>query len=306
MTESEYKEMLRPHTRAVRQLLTDFDFFIEDIGPINLFAVSSRLKEYESATRKARRLGMPIEELQDLAGMRIVVATRHEVDVVARFFYREQDSKDLELESDEQLSRETGYQARHIVSVVQPRYTRSVHPARVETQLMTVLQQAFNFMSRAWVYKSDSALSPKWQSRFRELAENLRNQNKLANALHTEVIQSDSTLTDTAQLTPLSYQRLVRKVFAEDISLDEAVDSCRMMVDIGCRTNGTVRSFFEDARVEQLRREFSTSPSSVATSWRDIVEKMPKHAFWLMFGTRYEVTLRLLSKGVAPETGNGT
>jgi hypothetical protein len=49
MTESEYKKSLRPHTRALRQLVTNLDFFLEDIGPINVFSISSRLKEYGSA-----------------------------------------------------------------------------------------------------------------------------------------------------------------------------------------------------------------------------------------------------------------
>jgi len=306
MTEAEYRKHIRPHARAVRQLLTDLDFFIEDIGPISLFSISSRLKDFGRAAKKSRRLGISADQLQDLAGIRIVVATQREVDVVARFFYREQDSDDLEVESDENLSREDGYRARHIVAVMQPRYTRSVRPARVEIQLLTVLQHAFNFMSRAWVYKSESCLSPEWRSGFSELARDLRKQDKLANALHSEVIQSASTLDDAAQLTPMSYQRLVHKVFGEDISLDAAVDSCRMMVDLGCCTNGALRSFFEDDRIEHLRRKFSTSTSAFAKSSREMVEDWPKNTFWTTFGTRYEAVLGLLAEEVTSETARDT
>jgi len=262
--------MLRPHTRAIRQLLTDFDFFIEDIGPLNLFQVSSRLKDHQSATKKSRRLDIAIEAIHDLAGIRIIVATENEVEVVASFFRRQEESKDLKIESDTKISREDGYRARHIVAVVQPRYTRSARSARVEIQLLTVLQHAFNFMSRAWVYKSRNALSQEWQARFTEFAKGLRNQDKLANLLHSEVLESAFVLADEAQLTPMSYQRLVQQVFGEDLSLDAAVDYCRMIVDAGCQG------------------------------------EMPKHKFWMMFGTRYEVIRKLLSEGSRPEPRNGT
>jgi len=298
--------MLRPHTRAVRQLLTDFDFFIEDIGPLNLFKVSSRLKDYHSATRKSERLGITVENIHDLAGIRIVVATENEVEVVAGFFHRGEASTDLEVESDTKISREDGYRARHIVAVVQPRYTRSARSARVEIQLLTVLQHAFNFMSRAWVYKVNSALSPEWQARFAQFAKGVRKQDKLANMLHSEVLESATVLADDTQLTPMSYQRLVRRVFAEDLSLDAAVDYCRMIVDAGCRTNGDVRSFFEDERIEAIRREFGRSPSPAAKSWANIVGDMPRHAFWMMFGIRYDVTRKLLSEGSRDEPGSST
>ena len=159
---------------------------------------------------------------------------------------------------------------------------------------MTVMQHAFNFMSRAWVYKSGTQLSERWHSDFLKLASTLRKLDKLANTLHTEVMDSASTLSDAAVLTPMSYLRLVRAVFGEDVPLDDAVDSCRLMVDIGYRTNGAVRAFFEDGRVEALRLKFRTSTSRAAKAWRDAVEQMPKHTFWLMFGTRCEVTLGML------------
>jgi ppGpp synthetase/RelA/SpoT-type nucleotidyltranferase len=293
MTELEYKQLLRPLIRAVRQLLTEIDFFLEDISPINVFSITSRLKDYGSATRKARQLGVPVENLQDLAGIRVVVAAQGEVDVVARFFHRGKESDDLKVEADQRLSRKSGYRARHIIVVMKPRYTRSVHPARIEIQLMTVLQHAFNFMSRAWVYRLSCSLPSQWQSGFRDLGKGLRGLDRLAGTLHAEVMKSASSLDDMAALTPISYQQLVKKVFGEDLSLDDAIDSCRFMVDLGCRTNGAVRSFFEDDSIEQLRQKFRTVPGRAA-ALRGLAET--KHTFWLMWGTHYEGAMKFLDE----------
>jgi len=294
MTEVEYKTLLRPHIRAVRQLLADLDFFREDIGPINVFSISSRLKSYGSAIRKSQQISIPVQNLQDLAGIRIVVATSREVEVLASFFRRGKESGDLEIESDKPLSKESGYRARHIVVVMKPYYTRSMHPARIEIQLMTILQQAFNFMSRAWVYKSDSQMSAKWQSNFSDFAKDLRRVDRLADRLHSEGLKSASTLDDAAVLTPMSYQQLVKKVFGEDISLDEAVDSCRFMVDLSCRTNGAVRIFFEDNRIEQLRKKCQCATGKAA--WLRSLTNETKHMFWLLFGTRYDAIAKLLDE----------
>ena len=294
MTEIQYRALLRPHVRALRQLLTDLEFFIEDVGPINVFSISSRIKDFGSATRKALHLGIPVEDLQDLVGIRIVVAASQEVDVIARFLYREQESEDLKIEADRPLSKADGYRARHIIVVMKPRYTRSVHPARVEIQLMTILQNAFNFMSRAWVYKSDARLPAEWQSGFSMLAKDLRRLDALAGRLHSNLMKSASTLDDAAVLTPMSYRQLVKKIFGEDISLDDAVDSCRYLVDLHCRTNGEVRMFFEDNKIQKLHERCQRATGQSA--WLRNLPDDTKHNFWLMWGTRHDALTKLLDE----------
>src|SRR5664279_3813775 len=101
MDETAYRNILRAPERALKQMLLDFRFFREDVPSFLVFAQESRLKSYHSAMAKARLRGVPLTELTDLAGARIVVGTLQEVDVVCRFFTRKQDSNDLVIESDE-------------------------------------------------------------------------------------------------------------------------------------------------------------------------------------------------------------
>ena len=247
--------LLRRHKRALKQLLLDFEFFLEDVGTLNLFSVTSRLKEFDSAARKARALGISIEDLQDLAGIRIVVSTQQEVEIVARFFSRQQDSKDFRIESDNHLSRKDGYRARHIVGVVQPRYSRSMYEARVEVQILTVFEHAFNFLSRAWFYKSPENLPAAWRERFVALSEQLRSLDKSANRLHSEVLDSAQTLADDSPVTPMSYQRLVQKVFKEHIELSHAVDSCRFAVDYRSNYKRRCSRFFSGSTDRGLAQQ---------------------------------------------------
>ena len=296
MTDDEYKRLTRPHRRAVRKLLMDLEFFVEDMGSLSVFSIESRIKTLASALRKAHQQNIPIEQLQDLAGIRIVVSTQQEVEATRRFLYRQQDSKDLEVESDKRAHREDGYSSRHIVVIIQPHYSRSMHPARVEVQISTVFEHAFNFLSRVWCYKSPALMPDPWMKSFLSLADDLEALDGRANQLHTEVLDSAHLLESHSALTPMSLQRIVEKEFREHISLQEAVDSCRFLVDLGCTTNGAVREFFRDPRIADLREKMLTSDVSVAVSWREIVEKMSLHSFWLMFGVRYDHMVGLLEQ----------
>src|SRR5262245_59610721 len=115
MNRAEYLKFRRPYDRVLRQLLLEFEFFKEDAIGVNIHSIQHRLKTYESAVEKSSRLKIPIVEMQDIAGIRIVVATTDEVDVVARFFSRKADSNDLTIQSDKQINKQDGYRARHLV-----------------------------------------------------------------------------------------------------------------------------------------------------------------------------------------------
>lgn len=291
MTAAEFKRFLRPHKRALRKLLMDFEFFVEDVGTLNVFSVSSRLKEYLSAMKKAGRLNLEVEELQDLAGIRIVVATQLEIEVVARFFYREQDSKDLTIKSDQRLRKENGYCARHIVLESQPSYSRSMHPAIVEVQLASIFEHAFNFISRTWFYNTPHHLPENWQADFVTLSKELQSIDAKADLLHSAILDSPFTMADEATISPMSYQRLVMKVFGEVISDSDAVDYCRYMVDLGCSTNRDLREFFENPMIIELREKMLASPSTYTKKMKPALAKMSRHGFWLSFGLRYDYTM---------------
>ena len=295
MTEKEYKRLTRPHRRALRQVLLNFDFFLEDVATLNVYSVESRIKSRKSAVQKSRRLDIPVSELQDLAGLRIVVATRKEVDVVKRFFYREEISDDLEVEKDERVSHSTGYRSTHIVAEYQPRYTRSMHPARIEVQIPTIFEHAFNFISRSWVYKSGRDFSSEWSKKFSSLAENLEEIDKQADELHQSVVESAAESGDEEPLSPFSYQKLIKSEFDERIDLEDAVDMCRHLVDVGFKTNGDVKKFLRNDNIQSLWEEVSqlADKGLERAEW---LKTESKETFWSMFGLRYKIARKMLDE----------
>lgn len=77
-----YEREIEPHRRALRALELEWDFFVRDVSELNLFSTSSRIKQYSRAIAKSEQIGVQVSDLDDLAGMRIVVGTLAEVPIV--------------------------------------------------------------------------------------------------------------------------------------------------------------------------------------------------------------------------------
>lgn len=278
-----YEAMVEPHRRALKKLALEWDFFVRDVGNLNVFSVSDRVKQYERAAAKSALLGISIDALDDLAGLRVVVGTLAEVPIVMRFLTRQEVSNDLKILKSVQIDRETGYRATHVVVEKRSDYQASVFPGRVEFQIHTIFQHAFNFLSRNWSYKQPWQVSPEWSNEFAELSRLLTAIDHKAHALHLR--QADfQVANEESALTPYSYQAIVKSEFGEDVAVEDAVDACRMYVDLGYRTNAYLRRHFRDPRIADLYALVERRAAVSATS--AIFAKMGRSGFWSSFGVR--------------------
>lgn len=278
-----YEAMIEPHRRALERLALELDFFVRDVGNLNLFSVSNRIKQYERAVTKSALLGIPIDALDDLAGLRVVVGTLAEVPIVMRFLTRQEVSNDLKIVKNHQVDHGSGYRATHVVVEKPSDYQASVFPGRVEIQIHTIFQHAFNFLSRNWSYKQPWQVSSEWSADFAEMSRLLTEIDYVAQALHLRQAEFQDA-TDESVLTPHSYQAIVKWEFGEDIAVEDAVDACRMYVDLGYRTNAHLRRHFRDSRIVNLyatlERRAAISESSA------IIAKMGRSGFWGLFGVK--------------------
>jgi ppGpp synthetase/RelA/SpoT-type nucleotidyltranferase len=294
MNEAAYQKHTRPHARALRQLLLDFEFFFADAGNLNVFSITGRIKTYESAAEKERRIRVRIPEQQDLAGIRVVLATSAEIEVVAEFLRDEERREKLRIVSDKTIQKRDGYRSRHIILAVGPQISHSVYDATVEVQLNTILQHAYNFVSRAWVYKSERVLTPEWQARFAGVAVALAELDTRIGELHGDVLESAATGSDNEPLTPFSLQRIVSEMFGEEMPLDRAVWNTRFLIDLHVTTNGEAREFFRNSEILALRDRIRNLKDDRARSIMASVADMSMYSFFMGFGVRLEATHTLL------------
>lgn len=301
MNRAEYLRFRRPYERVLRQLLLELEFFKEDLVGVNIHSITHRLKSFDSALEKSRRLSLPIAKMQDIAGIRVVVATLEEVDIVTRFFSRKVDSKDLTIKEDKVIEKKEGYRARHLVLEFAGHYSRSVYPTLVEVQILTLLQHTFNYISRAWAYKTERTFSNEWRTEFQQLSHDLAEIDKRIAQLQNQVVTSSVSGGDDEPLTPFSYQKMVADIFGESETVDDAVDWVRMLVDLGCDTNRKLRNFFSNPAVLNLREQFLTLESDTGRAFAHKVANMTIHNFFLMFGVHLKASEELLQKLAASD-----
>lgn len=282
---ADYQKLLLPHERSLQRLALDFKFFQSDVGHIDIFSVSARLKEHPRALRKSAGIGVPVSELDDLAGLRIVVGTTPEVAIIERFFSRQEDSKDLKILKCQRIERNTGYRATHLVVEARPSYQTSMFSGRVEVQIHTIFEHAFNFLSRSWSYRQSWEHSPEWSKRFTEVSGLLASLDRITAELHEEMVSATSD-SDASPLTPHSFRQILRSEFQEDDSIQNCVDSCCMYIGLGCKTNAQMREFFRNSKIRELYD--SIHVRAIANGSPGPLSQMSRSTFWSIFGTRVD------------------
>lgn len=279
----QYDKIIESHRRALSKLELELEFFLRDVGNIDVFSLSSRIKDYGSALRKSEQLSLSIDMLDDLAGIRIVVGAAPEIPIIERFFSRQEYGKDIEIKKRQKIKNKNGYRALHLVVEFKGHYQTSMYPGRVEVQLQTIFEHAFNFLSRNWSYKQPWRTSYQWEKDFAKVSKSLAEIEQAVSALHTDLVESASS-TEAAPLTPHSLRQIVLCEFGEEIDILNAVDSCRMYSDIGYKTNGQIKNFFRDPNIVELYESLWQNKNNNEPITH--IAKLGKNGFWQLFGTK--------------------
>lgn len=302
MTETTYNRLLQPHRRALARLRLDFQFFLEESGPLLIVSIEDRLKTFQSAMEKSQKMGIPVEQLNDLAGLRIVAGTSVDVDFVRHFFTNGLRGTSYTVVKDERVENKEGYRAHHIDLEIPEDYTGTWSKCRVEIQLQTALESAFNRLSRLWVYKSGRELPYQWEFRFAIMADNLQEVDKEAAALQRELFSATEGLRDDDPLSPLALHGLLKECFEETVTDDEAQWYNVYYRRTGAETCGQLRSFFLRSDISQLYDEWcEVIPPDSAFAFA----ANNKHTFWAMQGTRLDKTASILNEAKAKRASQG-
>src|SRR5258706_12139567 len=159
-------ELKRPlyveFTEKVKGLLQD----ILQLAKIRYQVVEHRTKEIpsfrEKITRANKQYSSPLQEITDLAGLRIIVYYSEDVAIVCKLIEREFTiDKNSSVDKGSLLQpNEFGYRSVHyVVSLSNTRYSlpewRSYKGLTAEIQVRTVLQHAWAAISHALQYKNE-------------------------------------------------------------------------------------------------------------------------------------------------------
>ena len=248
-----YRQHARPVRRALAEQRLRLTHFIEDAGIYrSVHAVKRRLKT-EASVREAIMGGRRkyLSDFKDFGGLRIVVHSRQDVKVIARFITRQAGVGDITIASDEEIKRENGYRARHIVIVMKGSYLRSGYEVDLEIQIRTLCEDLFDSLSRTYWYKN-ARVVPRPEDRD-ALVGHLKEAEALVTKLREEAdVAHAADETDT--LTPDSFQRIVKERLGDSVIIESAVDAVLMLRDDHVETNGDYLKYLADnkPKVDEL------------------------------------------------------
>jgi len=293
----EYEDLIRPAGRAMQQLEVDLRWYLEDIGDSTVHHIRTRIKSYDSLLGKLdRKKYQSVEEITDLAGMRIVVHAKTDVDAMVGLFKGQEIRKDLEILEDVHREDDSGYSGRHIVVKIAPSYKRSASDVKIEVQIRTLAEDLFDTLSRKMWYKPSVNIENAPRDLVRTLVRKLREVDAVVMQLREKWEDAYAQASPDSDMTPHSFRRIVAEIFHEEVSVDDAVENVRFLRDRCVKLNRHLRSIFTapdiSSKVDQL------------ISWNPrIFGNGPRHGLYMSIAVRPGL-FELLTK-VKPDKEKG-
>lgn len=177
----EYISLMSYYRCAMMEIETKFKVLKEeyslahDRNPIN--SIKTRLKSPKSIREKMERLGFDkgIESIEnnlnDVAGVRVICAFKEDVYTVADAFLKQDDVKLIKTKDYIKNPKENGYRSLHMIVSIPIYLAREKKEMKVEVQFRTIAMDSWASMEHEIVYKKEVKLTEEMQKELDECAD---------------------------------------------------------------------------------------------------------------------------------------
>ena len=165
--------MLEVETRF--QVLNEEYLLEHDRAPIN--SISSRLKTLPSIREKLERKDIPFEldaiedQLNDIAGVRIICPFPDDVHTMANTFLRQDDIELLQKKDYISNPKTSGYRSLHLIVAIPVHLADGKRMTKVEIQIRTIAMDFWASLEHQLRYKRDNAFTPEMAAELYECAQ---------------------------------------------------------------------------------------------------------------------------------------
>ena len=166
---------------AVKEVRTKLEILSDNLSvdykrnPIEM--IKSRIKRPESIVEKLHRKGLEIstksvlENLNDIAGVRVICSFIDDIYDVAGMLSRQDDIKVLEIKDYIKKPKPNGYRSYHMRIEIPVFFADSKRPMRVEVQFRTIAMDFWASLEHQMKYKKETPHSDEIAKELRECAE---------------------------------------------------------------------------------------------------------------------------------------
>lgn len=161
----EYKELMMRYNCALKEIRTKFEVLNTEFkvrherNPIN--GIQTRLKRTSSIAQKLARLGLPFdlktiqEELDDVAGVRIICSYIDDIYTLADALLRQDDVTLVEKKDYIQSPKPNGYRSLHLIVRVPVFFADHKMDMKVEVQIRTIAMDFWASLEHQLKYKQE-------------------------------------------------------------------------------------------------------------------------------------------------------
>ena len=163
--EALYQETMMRYHCAILEMRTKLVVLSKDLAvryrrnPIEF--IESRLKKPSSIARKLRRNGSEItvanmvEQVSDIAGIRVLCAYIDDIYEIARMLARQQDVRIINVKDYIKHPKENGYRSYHMIVEIPVYFSDEVRPVRCEIQIRTIAMDFWATLDHDMQYKKE-------------------------------------------------------------------------------------------------------------------------------------------------------
>ncbi len=160
-----FSDMLMMYQCAIREIRTKFEILNDDLSyrnhrnPIEM--IKSRVKKPQSILEKLKRknleLSVPsvMENLSDVAGVRVICSFVDDIYKVAEMFTRQDDVSVLEVKDYIKHPKPNGYRSYHMIVEIPVFFADRKQAVKVEVQFRTIAMDFWASLEHGMKYKKD-------------------------------------------------------------------------------------------------------------------------------------------------------
>ena len=177
----EYRMLMYIHEAAVEKVTAQLNIlkgefqFSNDRNPIS--SISSRIKSRESIIYKMKKKGLPmtvsalINNIHDIAGVRVVCPFIEDVYYVARMLVKQHDVEVIEVKDYIREPKENGYRSLHVIITVDVDFAEASRKVPVEIQIRTIAMDFWASTEHQLRYKKDKKFTQEVQDKLKNCAD---------------------------------------------------------------------------------------------------------------------------------------
>ena len=179
--EKQYRQLMFMHEAAVEQITAKLNIlkgefqFSNDRNPIS--SICSRIKSKESIIYKMQKKGLPftisalLENVKDIAGVRVICPFIEDVYYVARMLVRQPDIEVLEVKDYIREPKDNGYRSLHLIVSDKVNFSNVSRGVTVEIQIRTIAMDFWASTEHQLRYKKDTEFSMEAHDKLKHCAE---------------------------------------------------------------------------------------------------------------------------------------